>query len=210
MAKKTIPLIKLAGDVAEWSVSNKRTLIIVGITVLVHVLLILYVSFDAAQAQTREDATIFKMVDVKEYIPPKEIKKPEPEVKKDAIEVNKQDAVAEDVVATDKEIKELDIDYLPQSKLSELPGINYDLIKSRIVYPPLADKQGLSGKVILLLYIDSAGNLKKVEVLKDFNPGFGFAEAAVKALTGLRFTPAKVNGVPVAVMYKYPIVFTPR
>ena len=44
-----------------------------------------------------------------------------------------------------------------------------------------------------------------MSVLKD--PGFGFAEAAIKALAGLVCEPAQVEGRPVAVRYRYPVRF---
>ncbi|HOV14543.1 MAG TPA: energy transducer TonB, partial [Spirochaetota bacterium] len=107
---------------------------------------------------------------------------------------------------TKKEIKEVEIDYLPQHKISDVPILPTDEIKSRMVYPPLANKQGIEGIVYLELYIDQFGNIKKIEVLKD--PGYGFAEAALKALEGIKVKPAMSNGVPVAVKFRYPIRFT--
>ena len=46
------------------------------------------------------------------------------------------------------------------------------------------------------------------EILKD--PGYGFGEAAVKALKDIKCIPAKTNGVPVAVRIRYPVRFKLR
>jgi protein TonB len=191
--------------------------IALSIALLAHLILFLVVTINPGQKQTRKDNAIFKIVDVKEYIPPpppeekkeekKEKKKEEIKVEKkeEVIEINRQDEVAEDVIETKKEIKEAEIDYLPQHKISELPVLPTNDIKSKIVYPPLANKQGIEGIVYLELYIDQKGELRNIIVLKD--PGYGFAEAAIKALESAKCIPAKANGIPVAVRYRYPIRF---
>ena len=43
-------------------------------------------------------------------------------------------------------------------------------------------------------------------MLKD--PGNGFAEAAIAALGDIFCVPAKIDGHPVAVRYRYPVRFT--
>ncbi|MBQ6779669.1 MAG: energy transducer TonB [Treponema sp.] len=58
----------------------------------------------------------------------------------------------------------------------------------------------------LELFIDKNGAIKNIKVLKD--PGHGFAEAAVAALTGITCIPAKANEKNCAVRYRYPIKFT--
>lgn len=182
--------------------------ITLSIALLAHLILFLVVTINPGQKQTRKDNTIFKMVDVKEYIPPPpEEKKEETKIEKkeEVVEINKQEDVVEDVIETEKEIKEVEIDYLPQHKISELPVLPTNEIKSKIVYPPLANKQGIEGIVYLELYIDQKGELRNIIVLKD--PGYGFADAAIKALEGMKCIPAKANGIPVAVRYRYPIRF---
>ena len=97
-------------------------------------------------------------------------------------------------------------DYLPQFKIEQTPQFPEQQILGQMVYPPLAAKQGLEGTVILELSIDAQGTIRRITVLKD--PGFGFAEAAVKALQGIRVQPARAGGQAVAVRYRYPIRFT--
>jgi protein TonB len=69
----------------------------------------------------------------------------------------------------------------------------------------MALRQGIEGVVYLELYIDKFGNIKKMVVLKD--PGYGFSEAAVKALQGVKFLPAIYDGNPVATKIRYPFRF---
>lgn len=62
-------------------------------------------------------------------------------------------------------------------------------------YPRVARRLGREGTVVLKLYIDREGRLKKVEVLRDDGPAF--AKAAVKAVRQSSFVPAMKDGVPV-------------
>ena len=192
--------------------NNLRTVITILITALIHIFALLYIGFDVLTgSQDKRVNEIFKMVDIEEYIPPppeekKEEKKVEEVKKEEVVEINRQDAIAEDVIETDKEVKEVEIEYLPQHKITDVPVLPTDEIKSKMVYPPLANKQGIEGIVYLELFIDQFGTIKKIEVLKD--PGYGFADAALKALEGIKVKPAMSNGVPVAVRFRYPIRFT--
>ena len=97
-------------------------------------------------------------------------------------------------------------DYLPQYQITGVPVLPVDQILARIEYPPLAAKLGIEATVYLELYIDQDGVIRKIVVLK--NPGYGFAEAAVKALQNVVAMPASTNGKPVAVRFRYPIRFT--
>jgi TonB family protein len=98
-----------------------------------------------------------------------------------------------------------EIEYVPQFKITEVPVVPMKEVLSRIVYPPLAAKQGIEATVFLELLIDPTGTIRKVIVLKD--PGFGFAEAAQSAMSGIVCTPAKIDGRSVAVRFRYPVRF---
>ena len=152
---------------------------------------------DAETIDFRE-AEVFKLVDIQEYVQP-------PVQQKEAVTVSNQPKAAEKILETDKEVNE-EIEYLPQHKISSIPVIPTREGLSRIVYPPMALKQGIEAIVYLELFIDSSGTIKKIKVLKD--PGHGFAQAAVNALQGLSCIPANVNGKNCAVKYRYPVKFT--
>ena len=96
-------------------------------------------------------------------------------------------------------------EYLPQYQIDQVPSLPERAILDRIVYPPLAAKQGIEAVVPLYLFIDAAGSIRLVEVIKD--PGFGFAEVAKKALEGLRVEPARSHGTAVAVKFRYAVRF---
>ncbi len=183
------------------------------IAIVIHVILILTITISTGKKENRKDNTVFKMVDVKEYIPPEPVKEepaklpppPKPIIPEEQIEVVNQDDIAEDIIETEKEVVEVEIEYLPQHKISDPPGIPTEDILKRVVYPTLANKQKIEGVVYLELYIDSTGEIRNIEILKD--PGYGLAEAAIEAISGLSCTPALANGVPVAVRFRYPVRF---
>ncbi len=178
---------------------------------LIHLIVIFHVAINVQSDDPQKRVNeLFKMVDVEVYIPPpppeekKEIKEEKKE--EETIIVSKQDAITESVIETNKEVQETEIEFLPQHKISEIPILPRDEIISRVIYPAGAKKQEIEGIVYLELFIDQEGNIKHIEVLKD--PGYGFAEAAKEALKGIKCIPAKANGVPVAVKFRYPIRFS--
>ncbi|NOY64412.1 MAG: TonB family protein [Nitrospirae bacterium] len=62
-------------------------------------------------------------------------------------------------------------------------------------YPRFARRRGIEGKVVLKLRIDEKGSLKGVEVIEP--GGFGFTDAALRAVRQSSFIPAHRNGRPV-------------
>jgi protein TonB len=97
-------------------------------------------------------------------------------------------------------------EYLPQFKITDVPVVPAKMVLAKIEYPPLAAKQGIEANVFLELFIDDTGKIRKITVLKD--PGYGFAQAAIAALSDITCTPAMVDGQPVAVRFRYPVRFT--
>lgn len=178
-----------------------------------HVAVIYVFNFSAPEEKAEivdfREAEVFKLVDIQEYVKP-----PLPtEVKKEVVKVKNQPKASENVIETEEEVEKEEeetceeevIEYLPQHKISQVPVIPSREVLSRIVYPPMALKQGIEAVVILELFIDSRGVIKNIRVLKD--PGHGFAEAAVSALQGITCIPANANGKNCAVRYRYPVKF---
>jgi periplasmic protein TonB len=97
--------------------------------------------------------------------------------------------------------------YAPVAQVSELPQpLNRESLNLRKYYPAQAKKDGFEGDVVLRLLIDADGTIAKVDVITD--PGQGLGPAAAQAVRELRFSPAKVNGVPVATTVPFTIHFT--
>jgi protein TonB len=183
------------------------------LVIALHITLIFTITIHVNEQQESKEPTIFKMVDIEEYIPPPPEKEEKKEIiKKEVIEVPSQPEVAETIIETEKEVIETEdagpvaapeIEYLPQHKISVPPVFPVDEIMARVKYPILANKQKIEGVVYLLLYIDKTGIIQKIEVLKE--PGYGLGDAVKTAMAGIVCEPARANGEPVAVRYRYPI-----
>ncbi len=80
-----------------------------------------------------------------------------------------------------------------------------EAIIKKIVYPEIAKKAGLNGKLYLLIYVDEQGKVDDVKVIKGL--GGGCDEAAVKAVRESKFTPGKNGDTPVKVKLSLPVTF---
>lgn len=98
--------------------------------------------------------------------------------------------------------------YIDVESTTVAPQFPLEQLRRRIVYPPVARRQGQEGTVLLELWISAEGTIERIEVLED--PGYGMAQAAKNAFAGLSCTPGVVNGRNVAVRMRYPIRFSLR
>jgi protein TonB len=75
----------------------------------------------------------------------------------------------------------------------------------RIAYPPDARKAGTEGRVLLVLGIDAQGKVTAVRVLDAPSPAL--AAAALEGARRFRFTPALLEGAPVATEIRFTYTF---
>lgn len=85
--------------------------------------------------------------------------------------------------------------YLPFAQVMPQPVGGLEAIYKHIVYPEIAQKAGIEGKVYVLVYVNEKGGVDDVKVLKGI--GAGCNEAAVDGIKAVKFTPGKNNGAPV-------------
>jgi len=78
-------------------------------------------------------------------------------------------------------------------------------IQKNIIYPEIAKRAGVQGRVYVKAFVDENGTVKKAEVLKGI--GAGCDEAAIAAVMKTRFKPGKQRGKPVRVQVSIPILF---
>ncbi len=78
-------------------------------------------------------------------------------------------------------------------------------IQEKIVYPEIAKRAGVEGKVYILAFVDESGTVTKANVLKGI--GAGCDEAALEAVKKTKFKPGKQRGKPVKVQVSIPVVF---
>jgi protein TonB len=191
---------------------NEKTLrlILFAAVAALHVLLIFFLAFNvkAVSQEEMENARVMKVTDLEEAPPPP----PEPELPQ-------VEAIAENMIETDTQPLQTVVapgtiitssweDYVPQHKVSELPRFDEREIKAAVVYPPIAQRSGIEGRVILELFVDQNGLVQQIRILQENPKERGFGEAAVRAFTGKRAAPARANGQPVSCRYRYPVSFT--
>jgi protein TonB len=78
-------------------------------------------------------------------------------------------------------------------------------IQKRVIYPEIARKAGIQGKVFVQAFIDEKGDVIKTKILKGI--GSGCDEAALNAVKETKFTPAKQKGKLVKVQVVVPVLF---
>lgn len=78
-------------------------------------------------------------------------------------------------------------------------------IQKRIVYPEIAKRAGVQGRVFVKAFVDENGNVVKVELIKGI--GAGCDEAAMEAVKSTKFVPGKQRGKAVKVQVAIPILF---
>jgi protein TonB len=81
------------------------------------------------------------------------------------------------------------------------------------VYPPQAEEQGVSGRVLIRLHVEADGSISKTEVVS-VTPGgvFGelFKKSTLDSVRATHFRPALRNGQPVRAVVEIPVVFEPE
>jgi len=195
--------------------NEKRLRLLVFITVaFIHIVLIFFLTFNLkidSQA-AGENARMMKLVDLSEIEP----EPPPPE----EIQIPMVESIAETMIETDEIPDQVVVapgtliiaapswdDYLPIHKVTVEPKFDPDLLRANLVYPPIALRSGIEGRVILELFIDRYGQIQHIEIMQENPKDRGFGDAAKKAFTGIRCVPAVANGEPVSARYRYPVSF---
>lgn len=109
------------------------------------------------------------------------------------------------IISSNKIFAQQQDPYLPFAQVMPQPKGGLSEIYKNITYPDLAKRDGIEGKVYLLVYINENGNVDKVKVIKSL--GGGCDEAAIKGIKSVKFTPAENKGVPVKVKLSLAITF---
>jgi protein TonB len=186
---------------------KKLRLIVFIAAAVLHFLIIFFLAFnvDRLKQEEGENARIMKLTDLDELPPP-----PDPEIPQ-------VEEIAEVMVETDIPPEQNVVaagsllfqdNYLLMHQVSTHPRFNDDMITADLVYPPIALRSNIEGRVILELFVDRTGTVQRITILREEPEGRGFGEAAVRAFSGKKGIPATANGEPVSCRYRYPIRFT--
>jgi protein TonB len=196
------------------------------VVALIHgaVLFFLVIHIEPSLNEPEPPLTVMKLVDIQEELPPP-VLPPPPSTPPPPSAENMVETIAENMTVVDEVPEDQTLvspgtisapaaapapepeTYLPQHKISNPPEFFESVIKEALIYPPIAQRSGIEGLVILELFINRDGVVQRAFILKETPPGRGFGEAAVKAFQGQRCIPAESNGVTVAVRYRYRVRF---
>jgi protein TonB len=113
--------------------------------------------------------------------------------------LKKQLPPKEEIVVNEEPVYFVAVEEMPEP----IGGISG--IQKRIVYPELAKRAGIDGRVLVLAFVDESGNVTKAEVIKGI--GLGCDEAAINAILQTKFKPGKQRGKPVKVKVTIPVTF---
>ena len=177
--------------------------------------------------ETAEDVVFFEVqeeVFVEEIVQTKQVETPPPPPRPPVpVEVPNDEIIEDDIVALDLEFDldgPLDLPPPPPPKQAEeefedeifvvveqppvlIGGIAG--VQKRIVYPELALKVGIEGRVVVQFVVDKDGNVVNPVVMRGI--GGGCDEEAIRAVKLATFQPGMQRGRPVAVRYSLPITF---
>jgi TonB family protein len=81
-----------------------------------------------------------------------------------------------------------------------------DYISQNLLYPEIAAKNGITGKVIISFVIDKKGEVVNAKVARGADPELD-KEALRVVMSSPSWEPGKQNGKPVKVQFVYPVVF---
>jgi protein TonB len=130
---------------------------------------------------------------VSEFEVPEESASPDGEVKVEPLKVEEKK----------KEI--IDETYYVAVDMMPEPSGGIESIQRKIIYPSEARRDKVEGKVIIKVFVDEAGSVRRAEIVKGI--GSGCDEAAIAAVRNSRFRPGKMNGKVVKVQLTISLVF---
>ena len=185
------------------------------ITFVVHTAVaVIFPTFEASASNRRKKQIIIENVDIPET---QQIKRPPPPPRPAVPIETESDDVPDDVTieSTDLDFDDAMVDMPPppppgsgeEEEIFEFFMVEQKpkVIKQvNPVYPEIARKAGLTGKVFLKFLVDKSGRVSNVTVLKGQEI---FRQAAIDAVLQFTFEPAQQNDRPVSVWMTQPMSF---
>ena len=184
-------------------------------------LVVIFQAFKRFEKSVKESQKVNITINVAE-IPQTEQQKRPPAPPRPTIPIESEDqSIPEDVTI---EQTNIDLSELPppppppENEISEsstifvaydeppVPIGGFSAIQKRLVYPEIARKAGVEGRVYVNVLIDEKGNVIKTKILKSLGNN-GCDEAAEAAIKAVKWKPAKQRDKPVKVWVGIPVVF---
>ncbi len=191
-----------------------------GLVLGLAVLLVLFQASKRADREVKTQDKIDLTIEVEEIPQTEQAKRP-PAPQRPSIPIESEDEdIPEDATI---EMTEINLDELPPpppppaEEADETPiFVAYDeppqpiggfaAIQQNLVYPEIARKAGVEGRVYVNVLIDERGNVIDTKILKSLGNN-GCDEAAVAAIRQAKWKPAKQRDKPVKVWVGIPVVF---
>ena len=185
------------------------------ITFVLHTaVVVIFPTFEASASNRQKKQIIIENVDIPET---QQIKRPPPPPRPAVPIETESDDVPDDVTieSTDLDFDDAMVDMPPppppgsrdEEEILEFYMVEQkpELVHSvNPIYPEIARKAGLTGKVFLKFLVDKSGRVSNVTVLKGQEI---FRQAAIDAVLQFRFEPAQQNDRPVSVWMTQPMSF---
>jgi len=184
-------------------------IIILIFTAVLHLAVIFFLVFDTDRLsqEASENARVMKLIDMEELPPP-----PPPDIP--VVEEIAENMIETDIAPIQTVVAAGTIisseEFLPAHRVTSTPQFDDAAIAAEIIYPAIALRSGIEGRVILDLFVDRFGRVQRITILREEPEGRGFGEAAVRVFTGRQGTPATANGEPVSCRFRYPVTFRIR
>lgn len=180
--------------------------ICVAFSAVIQVLIILIINFESRSGDLDKKFIPMTIRPIEELIPKKKVRivKKIKEVKKEEIpdKEKPEESPKETKTVTQTVTRSTRGTYMSYVRVDEIPRPKSSL---KPPYPEAAKSAGVEGEVILELYIDEQGIVRKVKLIKGI--GFGCDKAAIRKVKATRFYPAKMGNKPVAVRMRQIIEF---
>lgn len=127
----------------------------------------------------------------------------------DFAEFDESTEIVQQVVVKEEEIVEEEIfvtaETMPSFMGGDL-GVFRNWVQKQLNYPPIAQENGIHGKVIIQFVVEKDGRLTNVQVLS--TPDRSLSEEAVRVLQlSPRWSPGKQRNQPVRIKYTLPVDF---
>jgi protein TonB len=183
-------------------------------------LIVFFQVWKQIETPEREIETPQLAIDVQE-IPQTQQQKRAPAPSRPSVPIETEDEmIPEDATISDTEINLSELPPPPPPPTKEVdetaeifvaydeppfPEGGFQAVHRNLVYPEIARKSSIEGKVLVQAKISEKGVIQDVRVLKSLHESCD--EAAIAAIKSVRWKPAKQRDKPVAVWVTIPIVF---
>ncbi|MFC1620383.1 energy transducer TonB [Candidatus Neomarinimicrobiota bacterium] len=188
------------------------------ISVVVVLAAVFYIFPRFSRGVVLAEASVAEIVETFDIPPTQQLEAPPPPSRPSIPVEAEDDDIAEDITIEETTLESFSweappppptegpiIKFIPYDEPPEPMG-GLDALMRNVKYPSIAREAGIEGTVVIQAFINDRGVVTETVIAKGL-PGTGLDEAAVKAIRGTRFKPAKQRDRAVGVWLTIPIMF---